>query len=195
MILRGPWTPDGGTTTTRRWALAHETRARHALRVESAVVTPLRVLIGCRTSGVMRRAFARLGRDAWSRDLLPGRGWQQSAYPGRRARSPRGWLGSAGGLPPSCTPLQQRRAMAVHPAARSHAARHVGRAGRGRRPFRGLLAGAGGSCRHRNPVMHRHARERPLADLPKPQIVQPWWFGNRSGFTCGACQPCRRPIA
>lgn len=29
-----------------------------------------------------------------------------------------------------------------------------------------------------NPVMHRHARERMPDDLPKPQIVQPWWFGD-----------------
>jgi hypothetical protein len=28
-----------------------------------------------------------------------------------------------------------------------------------------------------NPVMHRHARER-IRDLPKPQTVQPWWFGE-----------------
>ncbi|MGO4854751.1 hypothetical protein [Phaeovulum sp. W22_SRMD_FR3] len=29
-----------------------------------------------------------------------------------------------------------------------------------------------------NPVMHRHARALLPADLPKPQIVQPWWFGE-----------------
>jgi hypothetical protein len=29
-----------------------------------------------------------------------------------------------------------------------------------------------------NPIMHRHARERLPADLPAPQIVQPWWFGD-----------------
>jgi len=29
-----------------------------------------------------------------------------------------------------------------------------------------------------NPVMHRHAKERLPDDLPKPQIVQPWWFGE-----------------
>jgi hypothetical protein len=29
-----------------------------------------------------------------------------------------------------------------------------------------------------NPVMHKHARERMPADLPRPQIVQPWWFGD-----------------
>lgn len=26
--------------------------------------------------------------------------------------------------------------------------------------------------------LHRHARERMPADLPRPQIVQPWWFGE-----------------
>ena len=31
-----------------------------------------------------------------------------------------------------------------------------------------------------NPVMHRHARERLPADLPRPQIVQPWWFGDQA---------------
>ena len=29
-----------------------------------------------------------------------------------------------------------------------------------------------------NPIMHRYARERMPADLPRPQIVQPWWFGD-----------------
>ena len=31
----------------------------------------MRVLIGCETSGVMRRAFSARGHDAWSVDLLP----------------------------------------------------------------------------------------------------------------------------
>lgn len=31
----------------------------------------MRVLIGCKHSGVMRRAFRRLGHDAWSNDILP----------------------------------------------------------------------------------------------------------------------------
>jgi hypothetical protein len=30
-----------------------------------------RVLIGCETSGIVRRAFAAMGHDAWSVDLLP----------------------------------------------------------------------------------------------------------------------------
>lgn len=32
---------------------------------------PLRVLIGCETSGIARRAFAALGHDVWSCDLEP----------------------------------------------------------------------------------------------------------------------------
>ena len=32
---------------------------------------PLRVLVGCETFGVVRRAFAALGHDVWSCDLLP----------------------------------------------------------------------------------------------------------------------------
>lgn len=35
------------------------------------VVKPLRVLIGCERSGVVRRAFRALGHDAWSCDLEP----------------------------------------------------------------------------------------------------------------------------
>lgn len=34
-------------------------------------MTALRILIGCETSGVMRRAFAARGHDVWSVDLLP----------------------------------------------------------------------------------------------------------------------------
>lgn len=29
-----------------------------------------------------------------------------------------------------------------------------------------------------NPIMHKHARERLPADLPRPQIVRLWWFGE-----------------
>ena len=32
---------------------------------------PMRILIGCEVSGVVRRAFANLGHDAWSCDIQP----------------------------------------------------------------------------------------------------------------------------
>lgn len=40
------------------------------MRTTGAFVV-VRVLVACETSGVMRRAFAALGHDAWSCDLLP----------------------------------------------------------------------------------------------------------------------------
>ena len=33
----------------------------------------MRVLVGCEESGVVRRAFAARGHDAWSCDLIPSR--------------------------------------------------------------------------------------------------------------------------
>jgi hypothetical protein len=56
----------------------------------------LRVLIGCETSGVMRRAFADRGHDAWSCDLLPSEDGSNRQNPapgiigdGRRSTAPR----------------------------------------------------------------------------------------------------------
>lgn len=42
----------------------------------------LRVLIACEFSGVVRRAFAELGHDAWSCDLLPAEDGSNRHYTG-----------------------------------------------------------------------------------------------------------------
>jgi hypothetical protein len=46
-----------------------------------------------------------------------------------------------------------------------------------------------------NPIMHRHARARMPIDLPRPQIVQPWWFGEpafkATGFYLRGLPPLR----
>ena len=48
------------------------TRRQHALAaLATAAVVPLRVLVACEFSGVVRDAFAARGHDAWSCDLLP----------------------------------------------------------------------------------------------------------------------------
>lgn len=51
----------------------------------------MRVLIGCETSGVMRRAFAARGHDVWSVDLLP-------AEDGSNRREPKVSLKETGAL-------------------------------------------------------------------------------------------------
>ncbi|PYE80837.1 hypothetical protein DFP88_11147, partial [Pseudoroseicyclus aestuarii] len=38
---------------------------------QTAPAPPLRILVGCETSGVMRRSMAARGHDVWSCDLLP----------------------------------------------------------------------------------------------------------------------------
>lgn len=149
---------------------------------------PLRVLIACEFSGTVRREFAALGHDAWSCDLLPAEdrsnrhivgdvrailndGWDllMVAHPPctRLCRSGRRWLSGAGDMtPPKLLP-------------------------RGRTWDDMKAEFADGldlflSCWNapiervaiENPEMHDIARRRMPADVPKPHVVQPFWFGH-----------------
>ncbi|MBL3571644.1 hypothetical protein BV509_10250 [Rhodovulum sulfidophilum] len=160
--------------------------------------TPLRILIGCETSGVMRRAFAARGHDVWSCDLLPAEdatnrhmicdirevldlGWDLLAvmHPPctRLCNSGVRWLH----VPPTNAPAEaQPDEKAAWPDLPEEARRAI--------MWRLLDEGAAlfSACWRapiprvavENPVMHPHGRARLPADLPKPQIVQPWWFGE-----------------
>ncbi|MBL3575342.1 hypothetical protein JMK10_02825 [Rhodovulum sulfidophilum] len=159
---------------------------------------PLRILIGCETSGVMRRAFAARGHDVWSCDLLPAEdrsnrhmicdirevldlGWDLLAvmHPPctRLCNSGVRWLH----VPPTNAPAEARPdERAAWPDLPEDTRRAI--------MWRLLDEGAAlfSACWRapiprvavENPVMHRHGRVRLPADLPKPQIVQPWWFGE-----------------
>ncbi|MCE8470321.1 hypothetical protein LZ189_14975, partial [Rhodovulum sulfidophilum] len=159
---------------------------------------PLRILIGCETSGVMRRAFAARGHDVWSCDLLPAEdatnrhmicdirevlhlGWDLLAvmHPPctRLCNSGVRWLH----VPPTNAPAEARPdERAAWPDLPEDTRRAI--------MWRLLDEGAAlfSACWRapiprvavENPVMHRHGRARLPADLPKPQIVQPWWFGE-----------------
>lgn len=139
----------------------------------------MRILVGCETSGVVRRAFAARGHDAWSVDLLPsedgsnrhivgdvrdylGEGWDLLAvmHPPctRLCNSGVRWLS----VPPPGKTLEQMWSALDEGAALFSACWKA--------PIERVAV--------ENPIMHRHARERMPADLPKPQIVQPWWFGD-----------------
>lgn len=139
----------------------------------------LRVLIGCETSGVMRRAFAALGHDAWSCDLLPADDGSNRHITGDlRDHMDDGWDLLAVMHPP-CTRLCNSGVRWLHtpPPGRTRedmwaeldeGAAFFAECWRAPIPRRAI----------ENPIMHRHARERLPADLPQPQIVQPWWFGD-----------------
>lgn len=161
---------------------------------------PLRVLIGCETSGVMRRAFAARGHDAWSCDLLPAEDGSNRHIRGDL----RDYLGEGWDLlavmHPPCTRLCNSGVRWLHKPPRDKTLAQM---------WAELDAGAAffSACWRapiervaiENPVMHKHARARLPADLPRPQIVQPWWFGAPAFKATGlylralpALEPTRR---
>lgn len=138
-----------------------------------------RILIGCETSGVVRRAFARRGFDAWSCDLLPAEdGSNKHLVCDIRDVLADGWDMLAVMHPP-CTRLCNSgvRWLSVPPPGRTHAEMWA-ELDEGAALFAACWQAPIPRKALENPVMHRHARERMPAGLPRPQTVQPWWFGE-----------------
>ena len=139
----------------------------------------MRVLIGCETSGVVRRAFADLGHDVWSCDLLPAEdGNNRHIVCDIRDILGDGWDLLAVMHPP-CTRLCNSgvRWLYVPPPGRTHA-----------EMWDELREGAAlfSACWNapipriavENPIMHKHAKAL-IENYEKPaQTVQPWWFGD-----------------
>ncbi|MDD8023675.1 MAG: hypothetical protein PHX82_11250 [Paracoccaceae bacterium] len=158
----------------------------------------MRVLIGCETSGVMRRAFAACGHDAWSVDLLPAEDGSNRHITGDlRDHLAEGWDLLAVMHPP-CTRLcnsgvrwltePSKRLPETYAAHEREAFARMSRderlaflwydLQRGVDLFTACWRAPVPRVAIENPVMNPHARERLPADLPRPQIVQPWWFGE-----------------
>jgi hypothetical protein len=146
----------------------------------------MRVLIACEYSGVVRRAFAARGHDAWSCDLLPsedhanqhiigdardllGDGWDllMVAHPPctRLCNSGARWLSR----PPKGKTLAQMWADLDEAADLFSAFWNA--------PIDRVAV--------ENPIMHRHARERIQNFAPASQQLQPWQFGH--GETKATC--------
>lgn len=137
-----------------------------------------RILVGCETSGIVRRAFAARGHDVWSCDLLPAEDGSNRHIVGDvRDLLGEGWDMLAVFHPP-CTRLCNSgvRWLCEPPLGRTLA-----------EMWAELDEGAAlfSTCWNadipricvENPVMHKHARER-IANWQRPQTVQPWWFGD-----------------
>lgn len=139
----------------------------------------MRVLIACEFSGVVRRAFASRGHDAWSCDLLPAEDRSNRHIIGDvRNILADGWDLLMVAHPP-CTRLCNSgvRWLSVPPPGRTHEEMWA-ELDDGVDLFAACWQAPIDRVALENPVMHRHARERMPADLPRPQIVQPWWFGE-----------------
>ncbi|MDR5655008.1 hypothetical protein [Ruixingdingia sedimenti] len=159
---------------------------------------PMRILIGCETSGVMRRAFAARGHDVWSCDLLPaedgsnrhirgdvrdhlGDGWDLLvvAHPPctRLCNSGVRWLKEPSKKLPPTYPDHEREAFARMSRDERLAFLWFDLE-RGVDLFAACWRAPIPRVAVENPIMNPYATVRLPADLPKPQIVQPWWFGE-----------------
>lgn len=148
----------------------------------------LRVLVACEFSGVVRNAFLRRGHDAWSCDLLPAEdgsnrhirddvrnhlheGWDLLivAHPPctRLCRSGRRWLSGPGDMtPPKQLPKGRTWASMIREFED------------GLDLFVSCWRAPVERIAIENPRMHDLAIARLPADIPEPQIVQPFWFGH-----------------
>lgn len=138
-----------------------------------------RVLIACEFSGVVRRAFAARGHDAWSCDLLPAEDRSNKHIVGdARDLLHDGWDLLMVAHPP-CTRLCNSgvRWLSVPPAGRTRDElwRELDDAADLFSTF--WTAPIERVCIE-NPVMHRHAKERIRQYEPCAQSVQPWQFGH-----------------
>jgi hypothetical protein len=139
----------------------------------------MRVLIGCEFSGVVRRAFATLGHDAWSCDLLPAEdGSNQHIIGDVRNHLHDGWDLLAVFHPP-CTRLCNSGLRWLYErnlwADLDDAAALFSTLWNAPVPRRAI----------ENPIMHRHAKERIVGYREPAQIIQPWQFGH--GETKATC--------
>ena len=139
----------------------------------------LRVLVACEFSGIVRRAFAARGHDAWSCDLLPAEDRSNKHLQcDVREVLEDGWDLLIVGHPP-CTRLCNSgvRWLSKPPAGRTldQLWRELDE---GCALFSDLWNAPVDRIAIENPVMHRHAKER-IRNYQEPaQSVQPWQFGH-----------------
>lgn len=140
---------------------------------------PLRVLVACEFSGVVRRAFARRGHDAWSCDLLPAEDRSNKHIVGdARAILKDGWDLLMVAHPP-CTRLTNSGVRWLHvPPPGKTREQMWAELDEGAALFSDFWNAPIERVCVENPVMHRYAKERIRNYRPPAQIVQPHWFGE-----------------
>lgn len=140
---------------------------------------PLRVLVACEFSGVVRRAFAALGHDAWSCDLLPAADRSNKHIVGDARELLRdGWDLLMVAHPP-CTRLCNSGVRWLHepPPGRSKAEIWA-ELDEAAALFSDFWNAPIERVAIENPIMHRHAKERIRGFREASQSVQPWQFGH-----------------
>jgi len=142
-------------------------------------VTPLRVLVACEYSGVVRRAFLARGCDAWSCDLLPSEDGSNRHIRGdARDLLHDGWDLLMVAHPP-CTRLCNSGVRWLHtPPPGKTAGQMELELREGAALFSAFWNAPIPRVAVENPVMHGHAK-RLIENYAEPaQSVQPWQFGH-----------------
>jgi hypothetical protein len=144
-------------------------------------MTSLRVLVGCETSGEVRRAFLDRGHDAWSCDFLPAddRSNRHIQCDVRDVLND-GWDLLVVMHPP-CTRLCNSGVRWLHtpPPGRTKSEMWV-ELEDGAALFSACWNAPVPRVAVENPVMHKHAKARIENFQPANQTVQPWWFGEKA---------------
>lgn len=136
------------------------------------------VLVGCESSGVVRRAFRKRGFDAWSCDLLPANdGSKYHIQCDVRDVLNDGW--ALGIFHPPCTRLCNSGVRWLHKPPRGKTIEQMWQElDEGAELFSDCWNANIDHVAVENPVMHGYAKERIRNFQPATQIVQPWWFGD-----------------
>lgn len=139
----------------------------------------MKVLVACEFSGVVRRAFAMRGHDAWSCDLLPAEDRSNKHIIGdARDLLGEGWDLLMVAHPP-CTRLCNSGIMWLSHAPRGKTVEQVwAELDQAADLFSAFWTAPIERVAIENPIMHRHARARIAAYTPPAQTVTPWQFGD-----------------
>ncbi|SIP95576.1 hypothetical protein [Bosea sp. TND4EK4] len=139
----------------------------------------MRVLVACERSGIVRRAFAARGHDAWSCDLMAAEDGSNRHVTGdAREMLGDGWDLLVVAHPP-CTRLCNSgvRWLSTPPPGRTRDEMWA-ELEEGAALFSAFWNAPIERICVENPIMHRHAKAR-IVDYARPaQIIQPWWFGE-----------------
>lgn len=139
----------------------------------------MRVLVACERSGVVRRAFAARGHDAWSCDLEPADDRSNRHLIGDARELLRdGWDLLMVAHPP-CTRLcnSGARWLVTPPPGRTHTEMWAELADAAA-VFSDFWNAPIARVCVENPIMHGHAKKRIVNYARPAQIIQPWWFGE-----------------
>lgn len=139
----------------------------------------MKVLVACEFSGVVRRAFAAVGHNVTSCDLLAADDGSNRHYQGNVLDIlDNGWDLMIGH--PPCTYLANSGAKHLYKGMKKENGLNLDRLERmqdGSLFFRSLWERPIPRIALENPIMHRHAKA--IIGVDQTQIIQPWQFGHK----------------